>query len=97
MVEESTVGAVQERLRQAGRDVATRVEGNGISIYAADGRPVARLRFLGESGWEVRRPTATSWTHIGDFGGEAYEQLDDAVAYLLEDPAGVLWRDGGSR
>jgi hypothetical protein len=66
------------------------LEGVGISIYHADGRPLARLRCLGEAGWEVRRPTATGWTHIGDVGGEAYEQLADAIHYVLTDSLGVL-------
>ena len=49
------------------------------------------MKCLGEAGWEVKRPTQTSWTYIGEFGGEAYEELDEAIDYIVDDPMGVLW------
>ena len=90
MIRAEDVELVNAAVAAAGRSWLIRVEGTGISIRRADGRSLARLRCLGEAGWEVRRPTATSWTHIGDFGGEAYEELGDAINYVLADPMGVL-------
>lgn len=64
-----------ERVRRAAataeRVRLVRTKGVGISINHADAAPLGRLPCLGEAGWEVRRPTAAGWTHIGDFGGGA--------------------------
>lgn len=87
---------VEQRLRDAGckvgSDVVLRSDRRGISMFDPDGQPVARLRNLAKEGWEVLWWShRDKWESIGDFGGIVYDDMDEALAYVLDDPMGVFW------
>ncbi|HNQ21775.1 MAG TPA: hypothetical protein PKK06_01640 [Phycisphaerae bacterium] len=59
--------------------------------FVYDGRAVARVRPRGtcwEVAWWSYRDT---WEHIGDFGGVFFGTIEEAVAYVLDDPMGIFW------
>ncbi len=83
---------VEQRLSDAGCDVVLRRDGRGISIFYPDGQPVARLRNLRQALWEVAWWShRDKWESIGDFGGVAFDNIEEAVSYVLEDPIGIFW------
>jgi hypothetical protein len=83
---------VQRRLRAVGCDALLRRDRRGISIFGPEGQPVARLRNLGEDGWEVLWWShRDKWESIGDLGGIVCDDVDEALAYVLDDPMGVFW------
>ncbi len=87
---------VEQRLRQAGckvgSDVVLRSDRRGISMFDPDGQPVARLRDLGKNGWEVLWWShRDKWESIGDFGRVVFDDVDEALTYVLEDPMGIFW------
>ena len=87
---------VEHRLRDAGCrvgiDLMPRGDRRGISMFGPDGQPVARLRSLGRDGWEVLWWShRDKWESIGDFGGIIYHDVDEALAYVLDDPMGIFW------
>ncbi len=67
-------------------------------MFGPDGQPVARLRNLGKDGWEVLWWShRDKWESIGDFGGVVCDDVDEALAYVLDDPMGgilVAFRSG---
>ena len=87
---------VEQRLRDAGckvgSDVVLRGDRRGISMFDPDGQPVARLRDLGKGGWEVLWWShRDKWEPIGDLGGIACDDVDEALTYVLDDPMGIFW------
>lgn len=76
-----------------GGGVVIRKVGGGHSLFReTSGRPVARFRPIGtedavEVKWWSHRER---WDDIGDFGPMVLP-LDQALAYLAEDPMGCFW------
>ena len=96
MTDQFTIKRVEKALGDAGCEVDVHVilkpNRSGISLFEPHGRPVARLRKRGRTAWEVCWWShRDKWDHIGDFGGEVFEDLDEAVAYVLADPMDIFW------
>jgi len=96
MTDDFTLKRVAKALGDAGCKVGVHVlleqDHNGVSFFEPDGRPVARLLKHGKTAWEACWWShRDKWDHIGDFGGEIFEDLDEAVTYVLEDPMGIFW------
>jgi hypothetical protein len=76
-----------------GGGVVVRKGGGGYSLFReSSGRPVVRFRPTGvadavEVKWWSRRDR---WDDVGDFGPMVLP-LDQALAYLAEDPMGCFW------
>ena len=86
---------VEQRLCEAGCDVGSdvvlRSDRRGISMFDPDGQRVARLRNLGKDGWKVLWWShRDKWESIGEFGGIVCDDMDEALAYVLDDPMGIV-------
>ena len=61
-------------------------------MFDPDGQPVARLRNLGKDGWAILWWShRDKWESIGDFFGVVYDDVDEVLTYVLDDPMGIFW------
>jgi len=62
----------------------------GYTIYH-EGGAVSRIR-QHDKGWEVLWWShRNKWESIGDLGGVAFDTVEEATKYVLDDPMGIFW------
>lgn len=63
----------------------------GYTIYY-EGRAASRIRQR-DKWWEVLWWSHRDrWESMGDFGGMAFDTIEEAATYVLGDPMGIFWR-----